>query len=339
MKVSPIICSLLMNAFFSSIVFAENIGNNLYVGSEKEAQTKIVYTGMNLLPGNKFNIKNSPYSAEVVVENKQVIEGGNILSSKEKTMTFRDSQGRTRDEKYDRDGNIMSILITDSVENIRYILTPSAKTASKYSMTIPRFNLEIKDENLNNNKIILNDKKSSSIEKEEKIIVLTSRVLSDDSNSNLKNNEFSNVEVIVKKVEGSLDLSKNVISNFPKLHLSDWISDSKWRANGSSKVLESKEVEGVKAEGTLFSFEIPAGEIGNSKSIVITEEIWKSPELQITLYSRIYDPRKGENIYRLSKLKRQDIPASLFEVPSDYKVTSSIKLPPKLPVPPIPPKK
>jgi len=76
----------------------------------------------------------------------------------------------------------------------------------------------------------------------------------------------------------------------------------------------------VKAEGSERSYEIPAGEIGNRNAIVVTDETWFSPELQITLLTRHSDPRSGDNIYRLTNIKRSEPDAALFTVPSDYTV-------------------
>lgn len=82
----------------------------------------------------------------------------------------------------------------------------------------------------------------------------------------------------------------------------------------------SKEFDGIKAEGKLVSYEIPAGEIGNTNPIIVSDESWTSPELQITVYSKHSDPRTGDRIYRLNNLKRDEVAATLFSIPSDYKV-------------------
>jgi hypothetical protein len=94
---------------------------------------------------------------------------------------------------------------------------------------------------------------------------------------------------------------------------------------------------GVKAQGKLRSYEIPAGEIGNAKPIVVSDESWWSPELQITLYSKHSDPRSGDNIYRVDNLRRDEPSAALFTVPSDYTVKDLSFRGPKLPVPPAAP--
>ena len=88
----------------------------------------------------------------------------------------------------------------------------------------------------------------------------------------------------------------------------------------TTKDLGTRDFNGVKAEGKLRSYEIPAGEIGNRNPIVVSDETWYSPELQITVYTKHSDPRSGDTVFRLENLKRDEPAASLFAVPSDYTV-------------------
>ena len=96
--------------------------------------------------------------------------------------------------------------------------------------------------------------------------------------------------------------------------------DMRWSGKGTTKDLGTRDMDGVKAQGKLRSYEIPAGAIGNRNPIVVSTETWYAPELQVTLYSKHSDPRSGERSYRLSSLKRDEPAAALFTVPSDYKL-------------------
>ena len=96
--------------------------------------------------------------------------------------------------------------------------------------------------------------------------------------------------------------------------------DMKWSGKAITKDLGVKEIEGVKANGKLRSYEIPAGAIGNRNAIVVSNESWFSPELQVTLMTKRSDPRTGEKIYRLANMKRDEPAAALFAIPSDYAV-------------------
>ncbi len=82
-----------------------------------------------------------------------------------------------------------------------------------------------------------------------------------------------------------------------------------------------KLIEGIQAEGTRSTITIPAGEVGNERPIEIIDEQWRSPDLQVMVYSKHVDPRFGENVYSLTNISRAEPAASLFQVPADYTVT------------------
>lgn len=79
-------------------------------------------------------------------------------------------------------------------------------------------------------------------------------------------------------------------------------------------------LEGVHAEGTRTTLLIPAGTIGNQRTIEVVTERWYSPELQVVLSSKRSDPRMGETVYRLTNIVRGEPTPDLFEIPSDYRL-------------------
>jgi hypothetical protein len=91
------------------------------------------------------------------------------------------------------------------------------------------------------------------------------------------------------------------------------------RGKGETKSLGTRDVDGIKADGTQTTHTIPAGEIGNEKPIVVASERWFSPEFNIVVYAKQSDPRSGDTIYRLANFKRGEPPAELFKVPAEYK--------------------
>lgn len=102
--------------------------------------------------------------------------------------------------------------------------------------------------------------------------------------------------------------------------------------------LGTQVIEGVNAEGTRETRTIPAGAIGNEKPIVITVETWKSPDLHVVVLRKRTDPRFGETVYRLTGIKAGEPDASLFQVPSGYKIRSGgMHRAPEPPPPPPPP--
>lgn len=84
--------------------------------------------------------------------------------------------------------------------------------------------------------------------------------------------------------------------------------------------LGSQRIEGVEAEGKRITTTIPAGEIGNTLPIEITDESWFSPELQTVVMTKHHDPRSGDTVYRLTNISRRDPDRSLFQVPPDYMI-------------------
>ena len=76
------------------------------------------------------------------------------------------------------------------------------------------------------------------------------------------------------------------------------------REGGVSSALPAREIEGLKVNGERTTWTIEAGMIGNEKPIVISREVWRSPELMLTVLSKDSDPRRGEVSYRLERVKR-----------------------------------
>ena len=99
------------------------------------------------------------------------------------------------------------------------------------------------------------------------------------------------------------------------------MADRKWAAKATTRELGTRDIEGIKADGKLRSYDIPAGEVGNRNAITVSDEIWHSAELQVTLLSKRSDPRAGDNVYRLTAIKRDEPAASLFAAPPDYTIT------------------
>ncbi len=86
--------------------------------------------------------------------------------------------------------------------------------------------------------------------------------------------------------------------------------------------LGKRTIEQVVAEGKETIKTIATGTIGNDRPIVIKSESWYSPELQLEVMTRHYDPRTGESLFRLSGLRRDEPAPDLFTVPSNYKIVS-----------------
>jgi hypothetical protein len=87
-----------------------------------------------------------------------------------------------------------------------------------------------------------------------------------------------------------------------------------------SETLDSRDIEGIRAEGTRQTVVLPPGQLGNEKPIEIVSEQWRSPELSVTLQTRHHDPRFGTTEYRLLNIDRREPDPALFQVPPGYKI-------------------
>ena len=93
-------------------------------------------------------------------------------------------------------------------------------------------------------------------------------------------------------------------------------------ANGTLKKedLGTQAINGTTAQGTRYTRTIPAGQIGNTNPITVTNERWYAPDLQVVVRSIRTDPRFGQTTYNLTQIQRTEPAASLFTVPPDYTV-------------------
>ncbi|NCT83070.1 MAG: hypothetical protein GXC94_08015 [Comamonadaceae bacterium] len=90
------------------------------------------------------------------------------------------------------------------------------------------------------------------------------------------------------------------------------------REGGTTTALAPKEIEGLKVNGERTTWTLEAGKIGNEKPIVTVREVWRSPELMLTVQSRDADPRQGEQNYRLENIRRGEPDPALMKPPADY---------------------
>lgn len=102
----------------------------------------------------------------------------------------------------------------------------------------------------------------------------------------------------------------------------------RWRAQqfaprgpGVASPLGSKDIDGLRVNGERTTWTIEAGKVGNEKPILITRDVWTSPELMLQVQTRDFDPRSGEVSYRLQGIRRGEPDAALMKPPADYKLS------------------
>jgi hypothetical protein len=86
--------------------------------------------------------------------------------------------------------------------------------------------------------------------------------------------------------------------------------------------LGNKTISGFEASGERVTRTIAAGEIGNEKPIEVVTERWFSTDLQLPVLVVHTDPMMGTATTKVTSVTRGEPDASLFQVPSDYKVVS-----------------
>lgn len=235
-------------------------------------------------------VTNAPFTAEIVTEKSQLLPDGNQIAQKSTRRTFRDSAGRMRNEILDDKGQTAYVHIIDQGEKVQYTLLPQRKTGTRVNLA---------------------DMTGKTAEELRAAVAERSKTVAPGERFEV----ISNVRVATpgKAVPATIERVAQLAGAE--------LADRKWAAQATTSSLGSREIEGVKADGTATSYTIPAGEIGNQKPITVTTEKWYSPELQIILSMKRSDPRTGETGYRVVNLKRGEQPKTLFTLPEGYQVT------------------
>jgi hypothetical protein len=277
-------------------------------------------------------LKNAPYSAEIINERIQSLPDGNQIVKRTSQMSYRDSAGRTRNEARGENGETRSITIFDAVDNTRLVLSPQSKTATKISF----------DRDFSKHIEAVREKAKAAMKDLRATIVGRGgpgeEIVIHRSEGPRGSGTEIREEVSVKVIRGEgADAKKTSAIEFPRTPhpsisgpagdlsgrltpLGNLFQDRAWSSKATTKELGTKDIEGIRAEGKLRSYTIPAGEVGNKNAITVTTETWTSPELQLTVYSKHSDPRVGDTIYRLTNLKRAEPSLSLFTAPDGYTV-------------------
>lgn len=284
--------------------------------------------------------RGAPYSALAVTERTQALADGNQIAERQGTMTYRDGAGRTRREVRDAKGETVLVTINDPVGHATMVLRPRTRTATRIGDLGLAARADVE-------KARLAAETAATEADAARVSVVQARRNGDLPNVERRRFEDGSEAIIVKRVERSdgeaLRRVQDVRIQFPQalanavaeragqataLTLTNGMfADAKWAAKATTKDLGTREIGGIKAEGKLRSYEIPAGEIGNSRAIVVADETWTSPELKVAVYTKHSDPRSGEVVFRLENIRREEPAAALFGVPADYTVQESPQRP------------
>jgi hypothetical protein len=235
---------------------------------------------MEFLDKGPAPVKGAPYSATTTSESVQTLADGNRISQTSTGSVARDSQGRTR-----QDTALPPIgnLSAAHLPHLVFVRDPVAGTS---------FTLNLTDKTAWKNPMLGPDGPGPQIE--------TSTV-------------------IIRTKDGSPDAPPDGPSPPPHIAMMRHI-ESDEGSEASTESLGSQTIEGVPVTGVRTTRTIPAGQIGNERPINIVTEVWTSPDLKTIVSSKREDPRMGEQTFKLSNIVRAEPDASLFTVPSDFKM-------------------
>ena len=233
-----------------------------------------------LLDKGPAPVKGAPYSATTTSESTQTLADGNHIAQTYTGSVARDSQGRTR-----QDTALPPIgnLSATSLPHLVFVRDPVAGTS---------FTLNLTDKTAWKNPMISVEAEGPGTQIE------TSTV------------------IVRKKVEGG---APDMPPPPPAMEMMRHIERDD-DSQATTESLGTQTIEGVIASGMRTTRTIPAGQIGNERPISIVTEVWTSPDLKTIISSKREDPRMGEQTFKLTNIVRGEPDASLFVVPSDFKM-------------------
>ena len=246
-------------------------------------------------------VKGAPYSAEAVTETLQVLGDGNRISRKSVTRIYRDSEGRTRRETLNTNGEVTAVSISDPVGESQYTLNPATKTAYRSMvMAAGRGGFAATRVEPGTPRV---EPRSAEAERR----VETEKTAAAAAAGGPGGRGGGRMIVYPAEVPPGATMMR-----------------TPGGAEAVNADLGQQVIEGVLATGTRSTTVIPAGMIGNDKPINVVSEQWVSEDLQVFVMTKHSDPRSGDTIYRLTNVVQAEPHKSLFEVPPDYTFKESV---------------
>lgn len=299
-------------------------------------------------------VKGAPYCATAVHERIQTLADGNRISKKQSTQLCRDGEGRTRRE-LQRDGGARLVYLNDPVAKESWVLDPEAKTARRLAIHTQVFTANgtaaLAPQAIREQAERWREWAKEIAEQARRGVMgepgqpgepgrlrVERHVVRPGGEPGvlIESDTVTPAAPGASAVETRRDVRVLRLSDLPRMQapmppmpplppaapmpLGDLagLANLLPRGPAVTTALPPKEIEGVKVNGERTTWTLEAGKIGNERPIVTTREVWRSPELMLVVSSREADPRSGEIVYRLEKLKRGEPDASLMKPPADY---------------------
>lgn len=300
-------------------------------------------------------VKGAPYCATAVHESVQALADGNRIVKKQSTQLCRDGEGRTRREVL-RDGAPRRVYLHDPVARESWVLDPERKRAQRIGGPMAWRSAEAEQATPHHQALAERLREhaerwrewagqvakqarehegkaakaaaearraaASAARAEPGIVVETEvSVREPGASAPTRQRDVRVIRLSELPAMAPLPPTPPIPPGLPRIALpgAEWMTMGGMpRGDAVVSALPAKEIEGIKVNGERSSWTIPAGQLGNEKPIVIVREVWRSPELMLTIASTDRDPRSGETSYRLEGIKRGEPDPALMKPPADY---------------------
>jgi hypothetical protein len=229
-------------------------------------------------------VTGAPYAGEEIQEHQQTLsDGTHITQTQSQRMMYRDSEGRTRVERWAFPGlrgqeSPMIIEITDLVTAVQYTLDTEHKIAHR---------------------VVLQPMPAVAGRGGVPTGVI----------GNLGGALSVPPPTVIASAAGAVS---------PQIVMRNGANGVPQPVN--TEKLGTQMFDTVMAEGQRQTMTIPANSQGNDRDFHVITETWTSPDLRMTVYRRTSDPRSGDSITRFANLSRNEPDPQLFLPPPDYQV-------------------
>jgi len=282
-------------------------------------------------------VPGKPMLAEFITEHHQSFTDGNRISRSTNSSIYRDAQGRIRRESQLSLPGLPAgisastfITIVDRQLGYGYVLDPQEMVAHRYELNGSGPSYIARLSTQGNANALLSPASKQPAE--------TSGETPASGNSHWRLHGFA-----TRHARQGSDASASAPSSTGSDHLgSEFLPKDSATASGAPTMridqpflaapnpvrtenLGEQTILGFRARGTRVITTLPAGQIGNDRSIDIVSEQWFSPDLEIVMRSMHRDPWAGEFTTTVIRVIRGDQPAALFEVPERYKVIDAAR--------------
>jgi hypothetical protein len=307
-------------------------------------------------------VKGAPFSADATSESVQSLTDGNQISRRTVSRLYRDGEGRFRREDMPKQLGVAgavvevpeSVVITDPVAGLRYTLNLKDQTFREFGFRQPfelkqrneLFKLKTEQFKLKNEEFKLNQQMVKDGLAQKKAAASPVKPVDENERARREEQRAMRAKQAEIRKEKTAERQAQIAERIAETIERDSEKEITWNSDAQTiqknydiknESLGTQTIEGVNAEGKRTTTTIPAGAIGNSMPIEIVYERWYSPELQVIVQSRHSDPRFGLQTYRLTNIRREEPPASLFSPPANFKQAGDKMTKPRPTDPPKPP--